>query len=162
SVDVSGHASLTISTLSAGDHPITANYSGSGQFNPSITASATTQSVGKASTATALITSGSPSNLGDAVTFTATVSVTAPGGGSPSGTVTFKDGGTDLETVTLAGASASLTTTALAGGSHTITAVYDGDASFLTSTSNSVSQVVNRAPTSAALTANINPSVFGE
>jgi hypothetical protein len=50
-------------------------------------------------TTTTLVSSLNPSGLGQAVTFTATVT-----GLSPTGTVTFKDGATTLGTATLNGA----------------------------------------------------------
>jgi hypothetical protein len=59
------------------------------------------------------------------------VSVVAPGGGHPSGTVAFNDGTTALGTVALnSGGMASFTTSALDLKSHSITAVYSGDGNF--------------------------------
>ena len=73
------------------------------------------------------------------MTFTATVVNSSPGGGTPTGTVTFMDGTTTLGTGTLSTTdgvtTATFTTTALAVGSHSITAVYGGDTDDLTSTS---------------------------
>ena len=60
--------------------------------------------VNKANTSTTVATSLSPSVHGQAVTFTATVSVVSPGStavASPTGTVTFYDGGTSIGTGTL-------------------------------------------------------------
>ena len=45
-------------------------------------------------TSTTLVSSLNPAQLGQAVTFTATVAVTAPGSNAPQGTVTFFDGAT--------------------------------------------------------------------
>jgi hypothetical protein len=50
-----------------------------------------TQTVNKVGTNTALTSSPNPSAVGQAVTFTATVT-SASGGGTPIGTVTFMDG----------------------------------------------------------------------
>jgi hypothetical protein len=70
------------------------------------------------------------------VTFTATVTATAPGAGIPTGTVTFKDGSTTLGTGALNGSGqATFTTASLKMGVHSITAVYGGDARFAGSTS---------------------------
>jgi len=87
----------------------------------------------KAATTTAVTSSVNPSNLNQSVTFTATVISTA---GTPTGTVQFKDNGTDLGSpVALNGSGvAMLTTSTLAAGIHNISAVYSGDANFLTST----------------------------
>src|SRR5207249_12223372 len=52
----------------------------------------------------------SPSVYGQSVTFTATVTATAPGAGTPTGTATFKDGLTTIGTGTLAGGSATFST----------------------------------------------------
>jgi hypothetical protein len=57
--------------------------------------------VNKENTSTALATSGAPSVHGQAVTFTATVSVVSPGSTAvayPTGTVTFYDNGTPIAT----------------------------------------------------------------
>jgi hypothetical protein len=89
---------------------------------------------------TTLTSSGNPTIVGQAVTFTATVKVIG-GGGPPTGSVTFKDIATVLGTVTLDGTGkATLTTSALARGTHAITATYGGDASFSSSTSEVLSQ----------------------
>jgi hypothetical protein len=89
---------------------------------------------------TTLTSSGNPTLVGQAVTFTATVKVVG-GGRPPTGTVVFKDTATVLGTVTLDGTGkATLTTSALALGTHAITATYSGDANFSTSTSEALSQ----------------------
>ena len=49
--------------------------------------------VSPAATTTSVTTGGSPSVFGQSVTFTANLAVTAPGAGTPTGTVTFMDGG---------------------------------------------------------------------
>ena len=101
----------------------------------------------KAPTSTAVTSSLNPSNLGQSVTFTATVSSTT--GGTPTGTVQFKDGGTNLGAAAPLNASgvAQFTTSALTAGSHIITADYSGDSTFLTSTGTlSPNQVVNNRP----------------
>jgi len=95
-------------------------------------------------TATALNSTPNPSNLGESVTFTATVTVTPPGGGTPTGSVTFYDGTTTLGGVALpSSGQAVYATSALTLGSHSITATYSGDANFLGSTSPVLTQQVN-------------------
>src|SRR5262249_52931876 len=111
----------------------------------------------------ALASSANPSVVGQAVTFTATVAATAPGAGTPTGTVTFRDGATVLGTGTLdAGGVASFAAAALAAGSHSITAAYGGDADFGVSTSAALSQAVNQAATTTALASSPNPSTYGQ
>ena len=149
----SGQATYTSSSLSVGSHSITAVYAGDNNFTGSDnTASPLSQTVNAAGTTTALASSVNPSVSGQSVTFTATVSVTAPGSGTPTGTVTFKDAGTPLATNGLSGTSATFTTTALSAASHSITAVYNGDGNFSISTSGTVTQTVNKANSSTAVT----------
>ncbi len=138
-----GFASLTISTLSAGGtDKITAKYPGDSAFAAS-TSAVLAQVVNDAATTTSLTSSQNPSNAGQSVTFTATVSVTPPGGGTPTGNVIFYNGSTRLSGVSLSGGVASLTTASLGtGGTDSITATYNGSSSFNGSTSNTVSQVV--------------------
>lgn len=91
------------------------HFSGTGVLNV-LTTPAVTLTV-------ALQSSVNPSVYGQSVTFTATV--TSTGGGTPSGTVTFKDGATTIGTGTLNGLGiATFTTNGLATGSHPMTAVY--------------------------------------
>src|SRR5439155_1116337 len=112
---------------------------------------------------TTLSSSANPSVVGQTVTFTASVTGTVPGAGTPSGTVTFQDGATPLGTGTLDGAGrATLSSSALAAGTHAITAVYAGDTTFNGSTSGTVSQVVNKVDTTTALSSSANPSVVGQ
>ena len=135
-------ATFTTSTLAVGAHSITASYAGNANFNGS-TSAVLTQTANKAGTSTSVASSLNPSTFGQSVTFTATVTVVAPGAGSPSGTVTFLDGTTTLGTGTLSSGTATFTTSALAVGSHSITASYGGDASFNGSTSAVLTQTVN-------------------
>jgi hypothetical protein len=93
-------------------------------------------------TANTTVTSTSsqrPSEVGQPVTFTATMT-----GVSPTGTVTFKDGSTVLGTATLnASGQATFTTSSLNVGTHSIAATYNGDANNSPSTSAVLLQTVN-------------------
>jgi hypothetical protein len=109
-----------------------------------------------APTASTVISSQNPSTIGQSVTFTATVSPLA-GSGTPTGTVTFRDGIVDLATIPLAGGSATFSTSALALGSHVITVVYNGDATYLTSTSAPLTQDVLVAPAIPAAIPALDP-----
>jgi FKBP-type peptidyl-prolyl cis-trans isomerase 2 len=157
----SGSASFSTTTLAVGTHPITAVYSGDTNFATS-TSATLSQTVSQASTTTGITSSLNPSIFGQSVTFTATVGVTTPGAGTPTGTVTFEDAGTSIGTATLSGGSASFSTTTLAVGTHPITAVYSGDTNFATSTSSTLSQTVSQATSSTTVTSSVNPSVFGQ
>jgi hypothetical protein len=96
----------------------------------------------------------SPIGAGTSVTFTATVSPTAPGN------VQFMDGGTALgSAVPVSGATATFTTSTLPAGTHPITAVFTptDSAAFGPSTSTALSYVVNAtgaATTSTAIASN--------
>src|SRR5438094_1552179 len=139
----SGQATFTISTLAVGSHSITASYGGDATFSGS-TSSPLTQTVKKAGTTTLLSSSANPSVSGQAVTFTATVTAKSPGAGTATGTVTFKDGSSTLGTGTLdSSGQATFVTSTLTVGSHSITASYGGDASFKGSTSPKFTQTVN-------------------
>jgi hypothetical protein len=99
----------------------------------------------KANTATTVTSSSNPSDLGQNVTFTATVTSVA----TPAGTVQFKiDGALAGGPVTLdAFGVATFTTASLTVGNHSIVADYSGNANFNPST-NSLpgSQVVRPSP----------------
>jgi len=139
---VNGSASISISTLAVGTHPLTAAYGGNATFAASTSAvvNQVVNAPAAAATSTSLTSTPNPSTTGQAVTLSATVTSAA---GVPTGTVTFRDGATALATVTLVNGSASFSTTALAVGSHPLTAAYNGNATFAASTSAVVTQVVN-------------------
>ena len=90
-------------------------------------------------TITALSSSLNPSSLGQAVTFTATVTSS---GQMPTGNVTFRDGSKGLKTVLLSGGVATVTTAKLAAGTHQITAQYKGNSDSSKSTSSVLVQIV--------------------
>ncbi len=115
--------------------------------------------VGGAVTSSTTLTSNiNPSYVGQNVTFTATVSPSAA-----TGTATFWDGSTNLGTGTLSGGVATFATSSLTVGTHPITAIYNGDATYASSTSNTVNQVVNaQITTTTGLTSSLNPSFVGE
>jgi Bacterial Ig-like domain (group 3)/FG-GAP-like repeat len=93
------------------------------------------------SSTTSSVTSSAPTVLvGQAVTFTGTVSATS---GIPTGMVNFLDGTTSLGTGTLSSGKATFQTSALAAGMHRITIAYGGDSSFNSSTSTQLSQTVD-------------------
>lgn len=96
-VDGSGHASLSTSTLSAGNHPVSAVFSST---NPNMLGSSGSlaggQTVNPANTRTAVSSSPNPSEFGQSVTFTATETVDSPGAGTPTGSVQFQDNGANL------------------------------------------------------------------
>src|SRR5262249_39772345 len=98
-LDATGKATLPTS-LVAGPTALTASCFGASGSAAS-TSAATTVTVNPAATTVALASSVNPAVTGQAVTFTATVAAVAPGGGTPTGTVTFRDGAVVLGTVTV-------------------------------------------------------------
>ena len=96
------------------------------------------------STTTGLASSANPSQFGQSIQFTATVS--SAGSNTPTGNVTFSEGSTVLASSPLNGSGqASFSTSSLSVGSHSITAAYPGDSNSLASTSSALVQVVNKA-----------------
>ena len=140
---LNGHEQVTFSTstLSTASHTITAAYtSGDANFVPSPVSPAVTQVVNRDSTTTTASASPSSANLGQTVTFTATVSANSPGSGTPTGSVDFVDTTTNADLtpggVALALGTASFATTSLSAGTHTIKGTYSSDGNFLASSTN--------------------------
>jgi Bacterial Ig-like domain (group 3)/Pro-kumamolisin, activation domain len=153
-----GKAIFSTSTLAGGSHSITASFLGSTYFLTS--ASSALIQVVENSSSTAITSSANPSQYGEAVTLTATITHS---GVVPTGTVTFKSGSTVLAAVAVGSAgTATYTTSALTVATHSITAVYSGDSNYAGSTSPVFAQVVQKAATSTSLVSSLNPSVFGE
>ncbi len=122
------------------------------------------------STTVVVASSHNPSNFGQSVTFTATVTTGATTG-NLTGTVTFFDGAATLAAnVPLAApgttATATFTTTTLAVGLHPITASYSGDTGHFASTSTDngglpLPQIVDEV-TATGLASSLNPSAIGQ
>ena len=105
----------------------------------------------QAFTTSAVKASPNPAVVGQAVTFTATVSVNPLGTDTPTGMVVFKDGTHVLGMGTLNSVGqATFSTASLAIGTHAIRAVYGGNASFIASTSIAYVQTVNALTAAAA------------
>ncbi|MGA2135796.1 MAG: Ig-like domain repeat protein [Bryobacteraceae bacterium] len=154
-------ASVITSFAAAGAYSITAVYSGDTNFVGGNAAPLSETVDLTLPTTTTLKSSGSPSTVGNSVTFTATV---RPSSGTiPNGeVVTFYDGASSIGTgITSAGA-AALSTSSLPVGTNSITATYSGDSVFQGSTSAAVKQVVNKQATTTTLASSINPSTYGQ
>ena len=160
-LNASGVATLTLSTLAAGGHSISAVYDGDSTFSGS-TSSAVTQTVNKDNTTTSVTSNLNPSTYGQSVQLTATVSPVAPATTTPTGTVTFFDGATSLGSAGLSGGTASISTAGLSAGSHTITASYGGDTNYNTSTSSQLTQNVSKANSTTTVVGVPNSSNYGQ
>ena len=163
---------VAYSSTSNSPHAITAfydpgtdpNYSAGGGSNP------VTVTVGPAGTSTTVVsTTGSPSFVGQPVTYTATVGVTSPGFGTPTGSVEFLDGGGAISGCTANPLSSSLPDTATctvtsygAAGTHSITAQYLGSFDFAASVvSASITQQVTARPSTATLSLTKSSVTYG-
>ncbi|HTP99298.1 MAG TPA: Ig-like domain-containing protein, partial [Casimicrobiaceae bacterium] len=175
SVPVSGagntaSANCATSSFSVGTHSLTAAYSGERSGNPPSTSTTLSQVVtsggGPTTSTTAVASNLNPSTVGAAVTFTATVT-----GSAPTGNVDFRDGASSIAGCSaqpLSGSgnsrTATCTTSTLAQGTHSVTANYGGDAGNTSSASSALSQGVNPAgPTTSTTTlaSAPNPSSSG-
>jgi len=146
SLNAENTAVFTTAALS-GNVVMSATYSGDGT-NTGSTAFLE-QAFNLASTTTALAVDPNPSLAGWTVTFTATVTVAAPGVGTPSGTVSFVADNSQVlcSAATLAsGGTATCSTSGLVLGSHAITATYVGDTNFVASSASILANVVQPAP----------------
>ena len=136
-LDASGTAVFSTSSLTAGTYNIVATYSGDTEYDVSASApAALTVSAGSPS-ATTLTTSATTAGVNMGVMLTATVTKGA------TGTVNFFNGTTMLGSASLSAAgAATFTATFNAAGSYSLTAVYAGDANFSPSTSSVVTQTI--------------------
>ena len=126
-LDATGKATMSISSLVVGNHPITVQYGGDSNFN-AVTSSSITQTVNAVAAIVTVTSSINPSTFGQSVVFTATVT---GAGATPTGTVAVTDGATTLGTITLnASGSGVLTTATLTGGSHSLLFTYSGDSNY--------------------------------
>jgi hypothetical protein len=137
-LNASGVATLTKSSLNADVFPLSAVYSGDAD-NLGSTSAVLNQVVTQTSSAATITSSPNPSTQGQAVTFTARI--TSPTV-VPTGPVTFTAGKTLLGTAQLGSGHAKLTISSLPVGSTKVTAAYYGD-SDIANSSASVTQTVH-------------------
>ena len=128
----------TASSLAAGTYPVTATYSGDGNYN---TATATGASFTVTKASTSMTESAAPSSIpyGTADTVSA---AGLPAGAA--GTVTFASGGSTLCTATLPATSCATSAT-LTPGTYPVTATYAGDANHTGTTASGASFTVTKA-----------------
>jgi len=148
-LDASGHASVSVSSLTAGgtylgNHLITAMYGGDG--NHAASSATMLQKVHANASTTVVLSSLNPSTSGQVVSFMATVSSVPGGTGTPTGMVAFMDGTTVIGQVPVNSSGiAAITKSNLLPGSHTIAATYVSDTQFAAS-AGSLVQVVQSGP----------------
>jgi hypothetical protein len=147
-------AEISTAALVAGIHSIKAVYSGDNNFRSD--SASLSQTVNKKQTTSTLRTTPNPSIYGQSITLRDSVS------GPPNGgKVYFKIDGIVIDSGNVNGGGiASISISSLATGTHSISARFGGTNDFDTSESNTINQIVNRAPTSGKLTSSRNPSVY--
>ncbi len=136
---------------------VTASYNGDSNY--AISQGTTDVTVGPDATSTTVTSTPNPSVVGQPVTFTGAVAVTAPGVGAPTGTVTFSGNAGALCTANLnasAPGQASCITTYAAATAESVTATYSGDTNDQTSTSAPLPQTVN--PDATTTTVSFTPA----
>jgi hypothetical protein len=161
-LDASGTATCTTAYPSSGEDAVTASYEGDADDQGS-ESSAVSVDIGPDSTTTELTSSDATPVVGEPVRLTATVAPTAPGAGTPTGTVVFTGDAGTLCTAELDDSStATCTTSYAASGTDTLTASYEGDANDTQSTSAPSSETISAAATTTSLSASSATSVVGE
>jgi hypothetical protein len=154
-----GAATCTVTNLAAGGRWVTAVYSGDSDYGSS-TFPGLTQTVNKKTTTTTVSSSSNPATVGQAVTFTATVSAAAA-----TGTVEFKQAGVMIAgcvAQVISSGTATCTTAGLTAGSPLITAAYSGDSTYAASSSPALTQTVNKKTTTTTASSSLDPSTVGE
>ncbi len=138
SFTVTGTTTAT-QTSSPGAYAIVPAASGTNLADYSLVTVNGTLTVTQATPAITVTSSESSAAVSAPVTFTATLTSSV---GTPTGSVSFYDGTTLLGQGTLNAGVATYSTSALAAGTHTITAVYSGDANFVTLTSTALTESI--------------------
>ncbi|MGA7157380.1 MAG: Ig-like domain repeat protein [Acidobacteriaceae bacterium] len=163
----SGAAAITISTLPVGTDTMTASYGGSATTAASVSgALAVAVSPVTAPTTTVVTASPSDATLGAAVTFSATVTVEGAPAAS-GGLVTFlNSSGVSIGEGELdGGGTAAVSTSSLPVGANSITASYGGGAGLAGSVSNpvtvTVAPAVTASSTTTVMSASSTTAVYG-
>jgi hypothetical protein len=142
---------LTGPPTTIGTYTVVASFPGSADYSGASGLPVTFRIMAPAASVTLVASAGS-SLFGQSVTLTATASLTCPGAGMPTGTVTFYDGGATLGEVPLdSSGRAALTVGGLGLGGHSIAAVYSGDARSSGGRSEGLSESVTPADTRVIL-----------
>jgi hypothetical protein len=140
-LSATGVATCSASYPSSGTHSVAASYSGTATFNAS--GGSLSETVNPAATSVGVVGSA-PIVVGQSVTFTATVAVTAPGAATPAGSVSFSADGVGLAGcagLPVQQGQAACTTGGLTAGAHTVTAQYSGDGATAASSGSTTQQV---------------------
>ena len=158
-LNAQGVATLSITTLSVGNHSIVAVYGGDPNYITS-TSVAVGELISLATPALTLTGPVVPINAGTVASFV--VSLTT-NGVAPTGTLTLLDGTAAVAAQAVSAVGVfTFNVSSLTIGAHTLTAVYSGDANNATATSNPLVVTVQQAASATALLSNHNPQVVGQ
>ncbi|HLJ50883.1 MAG TPA: kelch repeat-containing protein [Bryobacteraceae bacterium] len=154
-------ATVTPANVATSPHTITGSYATSPDGVHAGASNTASLTVNKSDTVTNITThTPNPSGVNTAVTVGATVAATAPGSGTPTGTVTISDG-VETCTITLNSGAGSCSITPATPGPKNLTATYNGDTNFNISSSGNVSQTVIALPSTIKFFSPASISVDG-
>ena len=159
-VDGTGKATYSTSTLAFGSHTVSVAFTGTGGYG-NCSNSGPNQVVTDG-TSISESSSPNPSNVNQNVTFTATVTAHDSGAGTPTGSVVFTIDGSAKSPVNVNGSGqATFSSSTLAAGSHTVSVAFTGTNGWGNSSGSGPNQVVNApgGPTTTALASSLNPSL---
>ncbi|MBS1855797.1 MAG: Ig-like domain repeat protein [Acidobacteria bacterium] len=132
--------------LAAGNHNLTASYTGDPGYEPAFATSAFT--VGRIASVLALTAGSTAPNAGDALTLTARLETpSVKVAFEPGGRVDFLDGNTVIGSAALVNRSSTLVLARLAPGPHQFSCVYSGDINWNGATSNAIAISADKTPT---------------
>jgi YD repeat-containing protein len=152
---VNGVATLNVTNLSPGVASITAGFSGSADYQPSVS-SVISVTVNK-KTATASITATPTSGpLGQKITVSTTVT-----GASPTGQVELRANGTTVTTQPLTNGAVTFTSASLAAGATSFSVNYLGDAQNTTAASSAVAVTISKALPAMTLQTSATSAPYG-
>jgi uncharacterized repeat protein (TIGR01451 family) len=156
-----GSCSITFITASPFGQNLTAVYQGDSNFEPGNPVT-TQHSVNKAFTTTSITGDvPDPSVVGEQISVSYSVAVTAPGGGTPPGNVIVTASTGESCTGTVAAGNCAITFGS--AGSRTLTATYTQTSSYEQSTSAPETHTVNSAGTTTTITSDTpDPSDIGQ
>jgi alpha-tubulin suppressor-like RCC1 family protein len=156
------NCALTGNPTAGANQAVAAAYTPRTRFYTASTDSSARLTINAASTSIGLASGANPTLPGANVTFTATVSAIAPGGGTPAGSVIFTVDGVAGSPRALVAGVATLDLSSLAVGSHVLTASYTpANGNHASSVSTPLSHTVNTAASSTSLSLLTPDPTFG-
>lgn len=150
-----GVASLSVSTLVAGQHAIVARYGG--DSGTQISTSSVVLQIVQQRTSVNLVSSVNPALTAQSMVLTAAVN-----GSNPGGSIRFYDGGTLLGTAILTNGVATFPVVSLSAGVHSLLAEYTGDSYNLDSRSTEYTQTIQLRGSSTSVTASSQTYIAGQ